>query len=66
MTCAACPVVNGECPNCGTFYFTRGDGKRFGIRPTPVPLHDGTSGPWSLDDVQNAFRAPSRLPEEQQ
>lgn len=54
--CAAYPVLNGECPNCSTYYFARGDGKRFGVRPTSVPLHEGTSGPISVDLVANAFR----------
>ena len=31
--CAACPVYTGECPTCGTFWWTRGDGKRYGMRP---------------------------------
>lgn len=32
-TCVACPVFTGECPDCGTFWWTRGDGKRFAMRP---------------------------------
>ena len=31
--CAACPVWEGECPACGTFFFAR-SGKRYAVRPT--------------------------------
>jgi hypothetical protein len=61
--CAACHVINGECPNCGTYYFTRDDGKRFGIRPSDAPSYKpgvytryGTTFPSSLDQIANAFR----------
>ena len=31
--CSACSVDTGECPNCGTFWWRSGGGKRQGCRP---------------------------------
>jgi hypothetical protein len=40
--CSNCPVWEGECPNCGTFWidahsaYGARPGTRYGIRPTPT------------------------------
>jgi hypothetical protein len=30
--CAACPVRQGQCPDCGTFWLIAGNGKRYGVK----------------------------------
>jgi hypothetical protein len=62
-SCAACSVWTGECPQCGTFWWVRGDGKRFGMRPATdadrAQLHEqfGTTGPHHFGQIPNAISA---------
>lgn len=60
--CAACRVWTGECPDCGTFWWTRGDGKRYGMRPASqddarlirnLQTRNGTAGIVYWDELPN-------------
>jgi hypothetical protein len=63
--CSACPVNIGTCPTCGTFWWTRGDGKRYGMRPATEQdaatiralqtRHGYTAYPVYWDELPNAI-----------
>lgn len=63
--CAACPVLQGECPRCLTFWIAiPGTGKRYGVRPVdvnPIIMAFGDTRGWNgwLNHLANvAERSP--------
>jgi hypothetical protein len=56
--CAACPVLQGECPICGTFWILDG-GKRHGLTPVQRQAFDGpTSELFSRSQLGNFVDRP--------
>lgn len=51
--CAACPVLQGECPRCGTFWIVMPGGKRHGLTPTQFA---------AVQDATNPVRKRELLP----
>lgn len=63
--CASCPVSTGECPRCGTFWWTDGWNKRYGCRPATeqdAQIIRDLQGRWGDSGTGGGIVFPDELP----
>lgn len=57
--CASCSVLQGECPDCGTFWVIVPGGKRHGLTPVAKQAFDGpTSHLFTRNQLGNFIERP--------